>query len=151
MSMENPPSDRQLSTTSPLDELEALQLSLDWKLAEGRFEKADSAPMSPEAAFDREWALAMLHHVLTLLCEEQTTAGKAAQFELLRTYLTTEAKEVPYAKVAAQLTVEIGAARVAVHRLRKRYRELLRREVGKTLSDPAMTDEELAVLARAFD
>ena len=58
--------------------------------------------------------------------------------------------EIPYASAAEELAMDVGAVRVAVHRLRKRYRELLRNEVAETLSDPAMVDEELAVLLGAF-
>jgi RNA polymerase sigma-70 factor (ECF subfamily) len=76
--------------------------------------------------------------------------GKAERFEHLKPYLTAGKGEIPYAAAAATLEMDEGAVRVAVHRLRKRYRELLRNEVADTLSDPAMVDEELAVLLGAF-
>jgi len=76
--------------------------------------------------------------------------GKGARFDQLKCYLTVGKGEIPYVSAAAALAMDEGAVRVAVHRLRKRYRELLRNEVARTLADPAMVDEELRVLLGAF-
>ncbi len=123
---------------------------LDWQGADSQFQIADGAQIPPDAAYDREWAVALLERVISRLHEESVAEGKAERFEHLKSYLTVGKGEIPYASAAAALAMDEGAVRVAVHRLRKRYRELLRNEVGHTLSDPAMVDEELAVLLGAF-
>lgn len=124
--------------------------SLDWQSADTQFQIADGGQIPPDAAYDREWAVALLERVIARLREECAAEGKAERFERLKDYLTVGKGEIPYATAAAALVIDEGAVRVAVHRLRKRYRELLRREVADTLSDPAMVDEELAVLLGAF-
>lgn len=120
--------------------------SLDWQSADTQFQIADSGQVPPDAAYDREWAVALLERVISKLCEESA----ADRFEHLKGYLTVGKGEISYATAAMALAMDEGAVRVAVHRLRKRYRELLRTEVADTLSDPAMVDEELAVLLGAF-
>jgi len=124
--------------------------SLDWQSADTQFQVADSARASPDEAFDREWALALLARVIERLRLECAADGKAERFEKLKVHLTAGKGEIPYAAAAAGLSMDEGAVRVAVHRLRKRYRELLREEVAQTLVDPAMVGEELAVLLGAF-
>jgi RNA polymerase sigma-70 factor (ECF subfamily) len=124
--------------------------SLDWQSADSRFQIADGRQIPPDAAYDREWTLALLERVLVRLRGESVAAGKEARFEHLKTYLSVGKGEIPYAAAAAALALDEGVVRVAVHRLRKRYRELLRNEVAHTLSDPAMVEEELAVLLGAF-
>lgn len=125
-------------------------LSLDWQSADTRFQLADSAIPTPDQAFDREWALALLERVLVRLREEAVADGTGGRFEQLKGFLMVGNNEIPYASAAAVLALDEGTVRVAVHRLRKRYRELLRHEVAQTLADPAMVDEELAVLLGAF-
>ena len=123
---------------------------LDWQSADTQFQIADSGQVPPDAAYDREWAVALLEGVISKLHEEAVADGKAERFDQLKSYLTLGKGEIPYATAAAVLAMDEGTLRVAVHRLRKRYRELLRNEVADTLSDPAMVDEELAVLLGAF-
>ncbi len=125
--------------------------SLDWQSADTQFQIADGGQIPPDAAFDREWALALLERVINRLHEESAAAGKGERFAQLKSYLTASKGEIPYATAAAGLAMDEGAVRVAVHRLRKRYRDLLKHEVARTLADPAMVDEELAVLLGAFD
>ena len=124
--------------------------SLDWQNADSQFQIADGAQIPPDAAYDREWAIALLERVIVRLHEESLAEGKADRFEQLKPYLTMGKGEIPYADAAAALSMNEGAVRVVVHRLRKRYRELLKKEVSQTLDDPAMVDEELAVLLGAF-
>ena len=126
------------------------QLSLDWQSADTRFQIADGGQIAPDAAYDREWAVSLLERVLVRLAEESAAEGKAERFEQMKPFLTLGKGEIPYASAAAALAMDGGAVRLAVHRLRKRYRELLRNEVADTLADPAMVDEELAVLLGAF-
>jgi RNA polymerase sigma-70 factor (ECF subfamily) len=125
-------------------------LSLDWQSADTQFQIADGSQIPPDAAYDREWAEALLERVISKLRDEAVAEGKAERFEQLKSYLTMGKGEIPYASAASALAMDEGAVRVAVHRLRKRYRELLRREVADTLADPAMVDEELAALLGAF-
>ncbi len=124
--------------------------SLDWQSADTQFLIADSSKPPPDQAFDREWALALLERVIQRLREECAADGKGGRFERLKEFLTVGKGEISHAAKAAELGMEEGSLRVAAHRLRKRYRELLRNEVAQTLSDPAMVEEELAVLLGAF-
>ena len=105
---------------------------------------------SPDKAFDREWALALLAKVIERLQAECVADGKAKLFEQLKMFLTAGKAESAQAEVAKSLGLEEGAVRVAIHRLRKRYRELLRDEIAHTLSDAAMVDEEMRALFGAF-
>jgi RNA polymerase sigma-70 factor (ECF subfamily) len=125
-------------------------LSLDWQSADTQFQLADNGQAAPDAAYDREWAVALLAKVVGRLGEEFSAAGQAGRFQRMKPYLTMGRGEIPYASAAAELSMDEGAVRVAVHRLRKRYRRLLREEIARTLSDPAMVEEELAVLLGAF-
>lgn len=125
-------------------------LSLDWQSADTQFQITDGGQVPPDAAYDREWALALLERVVVRLGQEFAAEGKAERFEHMKPFLTLGKGEIPYASAAAVLSMDEGAVRVAVHRLRKRYRELLKEEIAHTLSDPAMVEEELAVLLGAF-
>lgn len=124
--------------------------SLDWQSADTQFQVADGTQLPPDAAFDREWALALLEKVLVRLGEEAMAEGKAERYERMKPYLTMGKGEIPFALAATELSMDESAVRVAVHRLRKRYRALLREEIAHTLSEPSMVEEELAVLMRAF-
>lgn len=123
---------------------------LDWQSAETQFQIADATQLQPDAAYDREWAVALLERVILRLREEAVADGKEERFEHLKSCLTLGKGGISYAPIAATLAMDEGAVRVAAHRLRRRYRELLRNEIAETLSDPAMVDEELAVLRGAF-
>ena len=108
------------------------------------------AEPSPDKAFDREWALALLAQVIERLQAECVADGKGKLFEQLKIFLATGKGEAAHGEVANALGMEEGAVRVAVHRLRKRYRQLLRDEIANTLSDAAMVDEEMRTLFGAF-
>lgn len=108
------------------------------------------AAASPERAYDRQWALALLDRVMDRLRAEHETAGKVTFFEQLRVTLTADRGSVPYVELGARLGLSEGAVKVAVHRLRARYRELLREEIAGTLEDPARVDEELRDLFAAL-
>ena len=128
----------------------AVPLSLDWQTADTKFQVTDATEPSPDKAFDREWALALLAKVIDRLQAECVADGKAKLFEQLKTFLTAGQAESAQRDVALSLGMEEGAVRVAVHRLRKRYRQLLRDEIANTLDDPAMVDEEMRALFGAF-
>jgi RNA polymerase sigma-70 factor (ECF subfamily) len=128
----------------------ATHLSLDWHSADTQFQVASVAEQTPDQAFDREWAAALLGSVIERLEAECAAAGRARQFTTLKAFLSVGKEAVPHAEAAAALGIEEGAVRVAVHRLRKRYRELLRDEIAQTLSDPCDVDEEMRALLGAF-
>ena len=125
-------------------------LSLDWQTADTKFQVAAVHEPSPDKAFDREWALALLARVIERLQAECVADGKAKLFEQLKLFLTAGQAEMAQREVASSLGMEEGAVRVAVHRLRKRYRQLLRDEIANTLADAAMVDEEMRALFGAF-
>ena len=128
----------------------APHLSLNWQSADAQFQLATTAEQSPDAAYDREWALALLAKVLERMAVECAAEGRGAQFQVLRPFLTAGKGENSYSEAARSLAMEETAVRVAVHRLRKRYRELLRAEIANTLAAPSQVDEELRSLFRAF-
>jgi len=125
-------------------------LSLDWQTADTQFQIAATAEPSPERAFDREWALALLGKVITRLQAECETEGRGQQFAELRIFLTAGKGDGSHATAAKRLGLDEGTVRVTVHRLRKRYRQLLRDEIAQTLADPAQVDEEMQALFSAF-
>jgi RNA polymerase sigma-70 factor (ECF subfamily) len=125
-------------------------LSLDWQDANTRYQINPADNLSPDKLYDRAWATTMLERVITRLRDESAAEGKARQYEQLKTYLMAGKSDIPYAQAAAALEISEGAVRVAIHRLRRRYRELLREEISQTLADPAQADEELQALFAAL-
>jgi RNA polymerase sigma factor (sigma-70 family) len=119
--------------------------------AETRYghEPADDA--TPEQCFERRWALTLLDTVLQRLRDQHEREGKGELFAGLNSSLVGGSESQPYSELAAQLGLNEGAVKVAVHRLRKRYRQLLRAEVAQTMAATEDVDEELrhlfAVLA----
>ena len=128
----------------------ASHLSLDWQGAEAQFQLAGPAGLNPDRAYDREWAVALLGRVVERLRDECLAQGKSKQFEALKVFLTAGKGATSYTSASEALGIDEGAARTAVHRLRKRYRALLRDEIGQTLANPAQTEEEMRVLFGAF-
>ena len=98
---------------------------------------------SPDRLFDRKWALTLLDRALAALAEEHKAAGKSDQFEALKPWLTGDTENISQADAAQQLDLNEGAVKVAIHRLRKRFREAVRSEISQTLRDPSLVDEEL--------
>jgi RNA polymerase sigma-70 factor (ECF subfamily) len=125
-------------------------LSLDWQTADTKFQVAATNEPSPDKAFDREWALALLAKVIERLQKDCEADGKAKLFEQLKIFLTAGNEGTAQSEVAKALGMEEGAVRVAIHRLRKRYRQLLRDEIAQTLADAADVDEEMRALFGAF-
>jgi RNA polymerase sigma-70 factor (ECF subfamily) len=118
-------------------------ISWDQRETETRF-LAESADLStPEKAFEKRWAVTVLEEVLERLRQEFTASGQPERFERLKVLLWGEKGSPPYAGVAAELGLTEGALKVAVHRLRQRYRELLRAEVASTVAQPEEVDDEL--------
>ncbi|MDD5262215.1 MAG: sigma factor [Methylacidiphilales bacterium] len=128
----------------------AAHFSLDWQTADTKFQVAASNESSPEKIFDREWAVALLGKVINRLQEECEAEGRGKQFAELKGFLSAGTSGESYKQAALQLGQDEGALRVAAHRLRKRYRILLRDEIAQTLSDPSQVEEELRSLFGAF-
>jgi len=120
-------------------------LSLDFDSGESRlhFEPADER--SPERIYEREWALLLLELVLQRLAAENAAAGKQRQFEILQPTLAGS-RTASYEQIAKDLGTTEEAARQAAHRLRKRYRELLREEIRRTIAEPGEVDNEIRSL-----
>lgn len=125
-------------------------LSLDWQTADTQFQVAATGEPSPDKAFDREWAVALLAKVIERLRIECEAEERGRQFAELKLFLTAGKGALSHAAAARALGMDEGAVRVAVHRLRKRYRQLLREEIAQTLADPAAVDEEMRALFGAF-
>jgi RNA polymerase sigma factor (sigma-70 family) len=125
-------------------------LSIDFRDADGRYAHEPAHGETPERLFERRWALALLDRVLARLRSDYEAAGKGRLFEALKSRLTGGAGAAPYARLAAGLGLTEGAVKVAVHRLRQRYRELLHEEIAQTLDDPAQVGEEIRDLFAAL-
>ena len=104
----------------------------------------------PDREFDRKWALTLLERALAALAREHQAAGKAASFEALKPWLTGDTENLSQADIARQLGLNEGAVKVAIHRLRRRFREIIKNEIRQTLSDTAQVDEELHYLLQAL-
>jgi RNA polymerase sigma-70 factor (ECF subfamily) len=125
-------------------------ISIDQLEAEGRYGREPAHALTAERLFERQWAVALLDTALKALSAEMTRAGKAAQFEALRPALVGGAERTAYRTIAAALDLSDEAARAAAHRLRRRYRALLREEVARTLEDDADVDGEIRSLFAAL-
>lgn len=102
----------------------------------------DSQPL-PDVVFDREWAVSLINRALTTLRDEAEHAGTLRDFDTLKPWLTGDMTGCPQATVAAQLGINEGALRVAIHRLRRRFREAIKSEIAQTVRDPADVADEL--------
>lgn len=123
---------------------------LDTALAERLYATEPGAGLSPDRLYQRRWALTLLDNALVRLQQEFTQAGKAVDYDALKPWLTADRGEIRYGELAATLNRDEGAARVAVHRFRKRYRELFRNEVAQTVARPADVEDETRHLMAAL-
>ena len=112
------------------------------------FQPADN--LTAEKIFERRWALTLLDQVLRRLRADYVRDGKEKLFEQLKTTLTEVSRTVAYAEMAARLDTTEGAVKVAVHRLRQRYRELLRAEIADTVASVGEVEEEIRNLFAAL-
>jgi DNA-directed RNA polymerase specialized sigma24 family protein len=124
-------------------------LSIDAAEAEGRYAEQPLDALDPEALFERRWALTILERAMARLRQEFAGAGRKAEFEQLETYLTGSEPRVQYQGAAERLGTTEGAIKKMVHRLRRRYGQVLREEIGATVADPAEIDAELRHLLAA--
>jgi RNA polymerase sigma-70 factor (ECF subfamily) len=123
-------------------------LSLDEKSAESRYRCEPADTISAESLYDRRWALTLLDQVLARVREEMGAAGKLPQFEALKFCLTGD--KADYAKVGRELEMTEAAVKVAVHRIRKRYRALIRAEIAQTVATADEIEAELNHLFAAL-
>jgi|SRR5581483_7944734 RNA polymerase sigma-70 factor (ECF subfamily) len=128
----------------------AVHLSLDSAAAESRYLQEPVDTLTPERIFDREWALTLLDLVLARLRREFENENKAALFDQLKVVLTAGKGAVSNAEIAARLGMSEGAVKVAAHRLRRRYRELLKEEIAQTVTGPEQVEEEIRALFSVF-
>jgi RNA polymerase sigma factor (sigma-70 family) len=117
-------------------------ISLDAVTAEERYALEPSDLRSPDRLFERRWALTLLENVLNRLAAEQAAANRADAFVVLKDSLTGSGRDTPYAELAARLDMNEAAVKVAVHRLRRRYRELLEAEIAHTVDSHEEVIEE---------
>jgi RNA polymerase sigma-70 factor (ECF subfamily) len=125
-------------------------LSLDFSSSDSRLSFEPGHDWTAERIYERSWAITLLDRVLGRLRDEYASSGRQALFEALRPYIGGKQEDGSLAEIAEQLQMTEGAAKVAAHRLRKRYRELLRAELAQTVADESEIDEEIAWLFSAL-
>ncbi len=128
----------------------APHFSLDTQVAEARYQSEPAPGLPADRIYERRWALTLLENTMSRLRQESRRAGKTAEFERLKTCLTADKSAIAYAEVARDLGMTEGAARVAVHRLRRRFRESFREQVAHTVAAAEDVDEELRHLLSAL-
>lgn len=125
-------------------------IPIDARSAETFYGAEPAENMTADKIFERRWALTLLDQVLARLRAEFVRDKKTNLFEDLKSTLTGERRSLPYAHIAAKLAMTEGAVKVAVHRLRQRYREILREEIAHTVSGPEQIEEEIRALFAAL-
>lgn len=118
-------------------------VSLDAEDIEGRYRMEPVDRLTPEEIDERRWALTILEHVLEKLREDFKGESREQEFERLKTFLTGEEPKLPYREVAAELATSEAAVKTSVHRLRKRFGDLLRQEIAETVASPEEVDDEV--------
>jgi RNA polymerase sigma factor (sigma-70 family) len=127
-----------------------MPVELDAIDAEERYRLEPSVPPTPEQLYDRRWALTILDRALKRLGEEYRQTKRGALFEEIQSFLTADPPSAGYAQIATSLEMQEGALKTAIHRLRRRYREFCREEVGRTVADPADIEAELRYLCEVL-
>jgi RNA polymerase sigma-70 factor (ECF subfamily) len=125
-------------------------LSIDQEEAESRLALESARSLQPDALFDRQWAVTLLDRTLSRLREEYVATGRAKLFEHLRGCLAKDESAPPYGQIAAELNLTDAAVKMAAHRLRARYRDILREEIRDTVHSPQEIDEEIRHLFASF-
>jgi RNA polymerase sigma factor (sigma-70 family) len=123
-------------------------VSLDTESAETWLRQQPVENLTPEKAFELRWAITLLEQVYQRLEEEHQQQGRPELFAALRGALAGPGNSAPYAELAVRLNLSEGAVKVAVHRLRQRYRALLREIIAETVASAAEVEEELRCLLR---
>jgi DNA-directed RNA polymerase specialized sigma24 family protein len=124
----------------------ALALDEVIRTGESRFSLEPRSQLTPEKIFERQWALAVLDRVFTRVQAEMADNGKAAQLERMKPFLIGGETHIPYSRLAGEWDMTEGALKVAIHRLRRRFREVLRDEISQTVVRPEEVQEEIRYL-----
>ena len=119
---------------------------LEFSSGDERYQREPAHDETPERIFERRWALSVLDRVVEKLREEFVRHGRPEHFERLKVFLLGKS-DAPYTALALEMKTSEGALKVAIHRLRKRYRDLFRQEIADTVADPAEVESELRFLA----
>jgi RNA polymerase sigma factor (sigma-70 family) len=127
-------------------------VTLDFEDGEERYRLDAGDSLTAEKVFDARWAMTLLDHAISRLREEYALQGKTAIMDALRPFLDPiNCKRLPsYDEVADKLQVNPGGIKTLIHRMRKRYNELLREEVARTVTDPQAVDDEIHALCEAL-
>jgi RNA polymerase sigma-70 factor (ECF subfamily) len=123
-----------------------IRVPLDSTDAETWYAASTADPVTPEILFERRWAVSLLEQVMARLRASYAASGKADQFELLSTFLNRDPDEPRYAEAASAAGMSPGALRMSVLRMRRKYRELLRAEIGETVAKKEEIDDEIRFL-----
>lgn len=125
-------------------------VSMDIEWAEGKPKIEIASHTSPDLLFDRQWALTVLDRVVRQLKENYSAAGKGPVFDALKFTISTGRAKRPLTEVATELGISEGAAKVASHRIRQRYRQILKEVIGETVDSEAAVQEEIGYLLSVF-
>lgn len=125
-------------------------VQLDSEFAENRYAAEPASAQPLDRDYERHWAVTLLDQALAQLRVEYEAAGRQSDFDLLKEHLTAERGDIPYGNIARSLGIGEAGARSAVHRMRKRFRELFRSAIAATVSDPAEVDDEIRHVVRAL-
>ncbi|MHB8861245.1 MAG: RNA polymerase sigma factor [Pirellulaceae bacterium] len=125
-------------------------LSIDFDRADARYGIEPSAGLTPEQLYDRQWAVTLLEQVMAQLAEEYADRGKGELFQRIKDFAIGDHAGARYAHAAASLGMSEAAAKMAAHRLRQRYRQLLREQIAQTVATPQDVDAEIRELFALF-
>lgn len=125
-------------------------IAIDTALAESRFGAEPAHEDQPDVLFERQWVVVLLDQVMNRLRNEYVESGRSRLFEYLEACLTREDTALPYSEIAAELSLTEAAVKMAMQRLRARYRTILREEIAKTVASPNEVEAELHDLFEVF-
>lgn len=128
----------------------AVAVPIDSVAADLRYQSSLVHDENPEHLYHRQWCLTLLASVLDTLQDDYRSAGNEILFERLRRFLTSDDDPGTHADAAAELNMSAEAVKVAVHRLRRRYRDALRRHVAATVDSPEAVDDEIRCLLKTL-
>ena len=125
-------------------------IALDEAAADRIFQQEPAAQLAPEMLYDKRWAITLLDRAMDRLGADYAAGGKRDLFDQLKSLLLVENSGETYRELGGQSGLSEGATKVAVHRLRKRFRDAVRAEIAQTVATPAEVDEELRFLMAAM-
>jgi hypothetical protein len=128
----------------------AVPLSIDQLMQESGVELESKPALSPDRSYERQWAHSVLRNVQLALRAEFVRSGRSQVFDALYVYLSGEREEAPYHVVAGQLQMSVDAVKKNVERMRRRFGQLLREEIGRTVPDASEIEDELRHLRAAL-